>query len=211
VQRKTVICIALSLAAFAPIPALAQAVLPAYEVVTIIRSMGLDPLDRPMRRGPNYVLRAVDNYGEEVSVTVDALRGRVLSVRPVVPVAAPYGPRPPTYDPAPRYAAPPYYGPPRPYAPPSYYVPEAEFDSDATYEPMPSYEDGPRVIYAPRDDGAPRAPARAAAKPPAVKSTAVKPPPDPAPPEQTTGSVSSEKPPAETSSALTAPPVQTFE
>jgi len=81
---------------------LAQAqadVLPPYEIVTILRSTGLNPLDRPVRRGPNYVLRAVDGGGEEVRVVVDARGGEVLSVTPLATASrGPLpGPRPGTY------------------------------------------------------------------------------------------------------------------
>ncbi|MBW7949084.1 MAG: hypothetical protein H3C55_07005 [Pseudorhodoplanes sp.] len=75
--------------------------LPPYEVVTIVRSMGLDPLHRPVWRGGQYVFRALDRHGEEVRVVVDGYRGRVLSVTPtaalggdVRPQRAPYPPVP---------------------------------------------------------------------------------------------------------------------
>ena len=71
---------------------------PPYEVLTIVRSMGLEPLTRPVRNGPAYALRAVDPSGQEVRVVVDARRGRVLHVSPLGPrygvMPAPYG-RPP--------------------------------------------------------------------------------------------------------------------
>ena len=35
--------------------------LPPHEILTILRSTGLDPLGQPVRRGPNYVLRAIDD------------------------------------------------------------------------------------------------------------------------------------------------------
>jgi hypothetical protein len=53
------------------------------EVFSILRSTGLDPLGPPMRRGPNYVLRAVDENDREVRVVVNARSGDVLSVTPV--------------------------------------------------------------------------------------------------------------------------------
>ncbi len=49
----------------------------------ILRSTGLDPLGQPVRRGPNYVLRAIDDNDREVSVVVSARSGDVLSVTPV--------------------------------------------------------------------------------------------------------------------------------
>jgi hypothetical protein len=59
----------------------------------------------PVRQGPAYALRAVDPAGEEVRVIVDAQRGRIVKVIPLM---------------APRYAMPlmrpPYGRPPRPIA-----------------------------------------------------------------------------------------------
>ena len=57
--------------------------LPPHEILTILRSTGLDPLGQPVRRGPNYVLRAIDERDREVSVVVSARSGDVLSVTPV--------------------------------------------------------------------------------------------------------------------------------
>ena len=79
--------------------------LPPHEIVTIVRSAGLEPLGSPVRQGPAYALRAVDPAGEEVRVIVDAQRGRIVKVIPLM---------------APRYAMPlmrpPYGRPPRPIA-----------------------------------------------------------------------------------------------
>ncbi len=61
--------------------------LPPHEVLTIIRSTGLHPLDRPVRRGPTYVLRAMEGR-EEVRVVVDAWDGSILSVRPMMTARA---------------------------------------------------------------------------------------------------------------------------
>lgn len=63
----------------------APAMLPAHEVVTIIRSAGFVPISPAMRRGETYVLRATAPDGQEVRVIVDARRGEVLSARPVTP------------------------------------------------------------------------------------------------------------------------------
>jgi hypothetical protein len=77
--------------------------LPPHEIVAVVRSAGLDPLSRPMRRGPVYALLAVDRAGQEFRVTVDARLGRVLRIvpmpgarfaAPVVVPPTPYG-RPP--------------------------------------------------------------------------------------------------------------------
>lgn len=77
-------------------PAFAQAapdVLPPHEVVTIVRSTGLNPVERPVRRGNTYVFRAVTPAGQEMRVTVDARYGDVMSVAPVA--SARPGPLPP--------------------------------------------------------------------------------------------------------------------
>jgi hypothetical protein len=76
-----------------PVPMMA---LPPYEIVAIVRSVGLRPLHRPFREGPTYALRAVDAAGEEVRVVVDARFGRILRVDPVLmpPHAVPLVPPP---------------------------------------------------------------------------------------------------------------------
>jgi hypothetical protein len=128
VQYRVLLCA--SIAAFALLPSrpgLTQAVpppypgtvypsdapLPPHEVVTIVRSTGLEPVGPPVRRGPVYAQRAADAAGEEVRVIVDAHLGRIVKVIPVS---------------GPRYAMPlmrpPYGRPPRPMA----MVPGDEFD-----------------------------------------------------------------------------------
>jgi hypothetical protein len=83
----------------------AGAVLPPYEVLTSVRSMGLDPVGRPALRGRVYVLRAFDATQFEKRVVVDARSGEVLSVRDAIHTSPAYTP----YDP--RYG---HYEPPRP-------------------------------------------------------------------------------------------------
>lgn len=75
--------------------------MPPHEVVTLVRSTGLDPVSRPVRRGPAYVLHAVHPSGREVRVVVDARLRRIVRVVPTgpahaaaPPLPAPYG-RPP--------------------------------------------------------------------------------------------------------------------
>jgi hypothetical protein len=117
VQQKIALCSGvLALAVVASGPGLAQPVpppqagtihpgdapgMPPHEILTIVRSTGMEPLSRPIRQGPAYVLRALDPAGEEVRVIVDARRGRIVKVAPVM---------------MPRYAVmpPPYGRPPRP-------------------------------------------------------------------------------------------------
>ena len=77
--------------------------LPPHEIAAMVRSTGLEPLGSPVRQGPIYAMRAVDPAGEEVRVIVDAQRGQIVKVIPLM---------------APRYAMPlmrpPYGRPPRP-------------------------------------------------------------------------------------------------
>jgi hypothetical protein len=93
-------------------PRLAQAValdvLPPYEIATIIRSTGLDPVGRPVLRGADYVLRAIAGDGGVVRVVVDARSGEIVSVTPVETASrrlprgvtmGPYEPVPPGYVP----------------------------------------------------------------------------------------------------------------
>jgi hypothetical protein len=146
VQYRVLLCA--SIAAFALLPSrpgLTQAVpppypstiypseepLPPHEAVTIVRSTGLEPRGRPVRRGPVYAVRAVDSAGEEVRVIVDAYLGRIVKV---VPLSGP------------RYAMPlmrpPYGQPPRPMA----MVPGDEFDDFTPVGPgMGALPAGPRA------------------------------------------------------------------
>ncbi|MGE3871276.1 MAG: hypothetical protein AB7F51_17430, partial [Pseudorhodoplanes sp.] len=113
--------------------------LPPHEVSTVIASMGMRPLSRPVWRGDRYVVFAIDRYGQEVRVVLDAHNGQVLAVRPSMRGFAqghavpPYGydqgyapPPPAGYPPAtgrapydPRYGTPPVPPGAVPGAPPS--------------------------------------------------------------------------------------------
>jgi hypothetical protein len=94
-------------------PGLSDPALPPYEIMSIVRSTGLAPLTRPMRRGPYYVLVAVDRVGRQMRVVVDAQLGDIVNLRPALAVAS-YGPevwRPGVAAPPPDAGAPaPYYG-----------------------------------------------------------------------------------------------------
>jgi hypothetical protein len=70
---------------------LSDPVLPPYEIMSIVRSTGLAPLTRPMRRGRYYVLVAVDRAGRQMRVVVDAQLGDIVNMRPAM-AAATYGP-----------------------------------------------------------------------------------------------------------------------
>jgi hypothetical protein len=85
VQRKMIYAALAVLALSAPAAAQGYGPggLPPHEIITILRSTGLDPIGQPVRRGPNYVLRALDDNDREVSVVVSARSGDVLSVTPV--------------------------------------------------------------------------------------------------------------------------------
>lgn len=96
---KHTLIIAAFAVAMAATPSKAQPVaadlLPAYEVSTIVASMGLRPVGRPAWRRGRYVIAAVDGYGREVNVVLDARDGQVLAVRPLG--RGRFGPPPPGY------------------------------------------------------------------------------------------------------------------
>jgi protein transport protein SEC31 len=98
------------------------------EIMGVLRSTGFDPLDRPVRRGPNYVLRAIDGNDREVTLVIDGRNGRILSATPTrtasrmppgVPPGAGMGEwqrMPPGYTPPPGTVPQPGYGPGAPTA-----------------------------------------------------------------------------------------------
>ena len=67
-------------------------VLPAYEILTTVRSMALNPVGEPVRRGPYYVLHAYDPRGIELRVVADAQFGDILSVAPARAFNTAYAP-----------------------------------------------------------------------------------------------------------------------
>ncbi|HLH95519.1 MAG TPA: hypothetical protein VKW08_10430 [Xanthobacteraceae bacterium] len=77
-----------------------SAVLPPYEIMSIVRSTGLAPLTRPMRRGSYYVLVAVDRVGRQMRVVVDAQLGDIVNMRPAT-AAGPFGAEPGRLSPVP--------------------------------------------------------------------------------------------------------------
>jgi hypothetical protein len=90
-------------ATIAAAPANAQPVaadlLPAYEVATIIASMGMRPVGRPAWIRGRYVVAAIDRHGREVNIVLDARDGQVIAVRPLARNS--FGPPPSGYPPRP--------------------------------------------------------------------------------------------------------------
>src|SRR5262245_44149956 len=100
---------------------------PPWRVMRIVRSAGFQPISAMVRRGPNYVVTAVDRDGGPVRVVISAYDGGIVSVRPVAALQpyggaapAPYDPRsgavasapsteavPPNDEPSPSYTPPP--------------------------------------------------------------------------------------------------------
>jgi hypothetical protein len=138
---------------------LASDLLPPYEAVTIARSAGFDPIGRPVRRGAQYLVRALDEDGIEVRVAVDARLGEIVSVTPTVVASRDALPVPPASVPPARRAVPEprddYVAPmaPRVYRP----APPAVYDDEprSVYRSGPPvvYDDEPRIIYGRRPPG----------------------------------------------------------
>src|SRR3954454_9435815 len=104
----------------------AARLIPPYEVLTIIRSMGFDPAGGPPAlQGSVYVVRAFDADDVPVRVAVNARTGQVMNVTEIM--AGGYGPPPMRRGayPVPPGSTPqgsvsraaPDYGPPRPPSP----------------------------------------------------------------------------------------------
>ena len=91
-------------------PVTAAGALPAYEIVTTVRAMGLNPISDAVRRGPYYVLHAYDPAGVEVRVVADAQFGDILSVTPARALEGAYAPN---YQRGPRIIHVPRGGEPR--------------------------------------------------------------------------------------------------
>lgn len=137
------------------------------------------------------MLRAVDDYGEEVRVIVGAQRGEIRMVQPV-PISVPYETQAPVYGPGPRYADPRYGG----------------LGYDPRFEWAPEASD-PTVVRPPRniDNAAPPSqPVPLAKKPaPKPKAAAVTPAkPLAPPPSRPTEASAPPKPAAESTAAAPA-------
>jgi len=59
------------------------AAMPPYEILSMLRSTGFEPIGQPIRRGPNYVLRAIDENDREVNLIINARSGDILSATPI--------------------------------------------------------------------------------------------------------------------------------
>jgi hypothetical protein len=147
VKRSSVIvAVVIGLAGAAPASAeplrlaqyFAADIIPPHEAVTIIRSIGLYPLNRPRFRGRFYVLSAEDRRGDVVRVVVDGYAAQVVSVRPMRRA-------PLEYDPPLR----------RPYPPEAPMIEAEPFpdgfgsDDEAITGSLPPPRNAPRVISAP--------------------------------------------------------------
>lgn len=67
--------------------------LPASVILTNVRLMGLYPTSSPRRRGPYYVMHAVDPRGTALRVVADAELGDIVSLTPVFAPRFDAGPR----------------------------------------------------------------------------------------------------------------------
>jgi len=70
-----------------------RAALRESEILTNVRLMGLTPTTRAYRRGPFYVLHAVDLGGTALRVVADAELGDIVSVTPLYALRFDAGPR----------------------------------------------------------------------------------------------------------------------
>ena len=165
--------------------------LPPHEILASVRSMGLEPLTRPLRHGPAYALRAADPAGHEVRVIADARTGRILQVVrvPAQLNAAPYG-RPPGriadvpdgYGPNSRVGA----VPPSPPGPAAGGLPAVQ--APTAVPPRATAQAGPPPLPRPRPK---LAAADSTAAPPAISAAPQAPPsaPTETKPAETTGAI----------------------
>jgi hypothetical protein len=182
--------------------------LPPYEIVAIIRSAGLAPLTRPVRRGQDYVVIAGARNGGQMRVVVDAYEGDILRVTPVAapqPYGAPsaypyerqYEPRyEPRYDPRSRLApiGPEIKDPPPGSYPRGAYGPSSRYDGVPPVPPRnvpnarlanaPPVATLPHPAVKPAHPPLPRSRPSVAASQTAPAQTAVAPPPAAAPVQQ---------------------------
>ena len=135
-----------------------HAVLPPHEILTIVRSVGLEPLGRPLRSGETYGLRAVNPAGQVVQVVIHARLGRVLRVTPAARAAGLIPPNPIPYPP-PGAMVPDGYGPNSriaAYPPEMSDNPFSERSSDSTAPPIRSAKPSPAPLPRARPSPLPR-------------------------------------------------------
>ena len=204
VKKQLAICAGLLLLGFGTVgPAGAQTVyagpdldsaLPPFEIMSIVRSTGLAPLTRPMRRGPYYVLVAVDRVGRQMRVVVDAQLGDIVNLRPAL-AAGLYGPELGRPNGLPAAGAP----------PPD---PTAAYGSHPSAEPAaptpPRSIPNPRTATAP-NNASPPLPTRLAVAEPALPP----PPPLPRPRPKLALNETPAQPPAAAPAANPSAPVAT--
>jgi hypothetical protein len=173
-----------ALAQPAPLPPGAVAglapVIPVQEIGKILRARGFAPQATPVLNGEAYQVRAIDRYGRQVRVAIDARYGDILMVRPIamMPPGA-YGPRP--------------YGPP-----PGYYGDEPPTGAVGAYPPPPGAAPPRSAALTPAHPPVPRpkpvakpaavtpAPAAPEAAPVAASPASSEPAPAAAPPAEPT-------------------------
>lgn len=146
-------------------PAAAQGyepgVLPPHEIITMVSSTQFEPIGRPMRRGPNYLLRALDQYDREVTLTVNARSGQIIAVTPTQTASRMPPSAPPGGSMGEWQRMPPGYMPPPGYRPGAPIVDE----DDDELPPRPSMRPPAPVPGALPRAGQPSAPVASAAPP----------------------------------------------
>jgi hypothetical protein len=181
----------------APLPPGAVAglapVMSVQEIGKILRARGFAPQATPVRNGEAYQVRAIDRYGRQVRLAIDARYGDILMVRPIAMMAPgaygsrPYGSPPGHYDDEPptgaigAYPPPPGVAPPRsaalipahppvprpkPVAKPAAVVPAPAAPAAAPAASAPARSDPAPAAAAPVQPAAPAAPSDKDSMPP---------------------------------------------
>jgi hypothetical protein len=113
-----------------------------YEILSMLRTAGFEPIGQPIRRGPNYLLRAIDERDREVSLVISARSGDILSVTPMQTASRLPLP-PPGVSMGPYERIPPGYIPPS--GPRGYGAPITDDDDDEALPPPGfGYNNAPR-------------------------------------------------------------------
>ncbi|HLN07701.1 MAG TPA: hypothetical protein VK281_01855 [Xanthobacteraceae bacterium] len=174
--------------------------LPPRRIDIVVRSAGLFPVAPPMRRGVNYIVRAIDRYGTPMRLVVDGYYGQILAAHRIASLY-PRGMPGPQFDPSadPRVAPGDVAPGNRPYAPTGPRPGAAAPRNDAAVAnvaparptataPVPRAKPSPASsadVSAAVKPGPEQSPARPSATTPAVTEKAPEKPADPAfPPVQ---------------------------